>query len=64
MHKDLSGNHILWAYQALRRIQLFYAIPASDMSAGRINEKIIGDGMDGKYYISRIQSIMMCIIFH
>ncbi|XP_022182993.1 prolyl 4-hydroxylase subunit alpha-2-like isoform X2 [Myzus persicae] len=45
-HKDLSGDHVLWAHQALRRLQLFYAIPASDMAAGRINEKIIGDRMD------------------
>ncbi|XP_060880426.1 uncharacterized protein LOC132952225 isoform X1 [Metopolophium dirhodum] len=45
-HKDLSGDHILWAHRALRRLQLFYAIPASDMSAGRLNEKVIGDRMD------------------
>ncbi|XP_060880223.1 prolyl 4-hydroxylase subunit alpha-2-like [Metopolophium dirhodum] len=45
-HKYLSGDHILWAYRALRRLQIFYAIPASDMSAGRINEKVIGDRMD------------------
>jgi len=51
-HKDLSGGHILWAHQALRRLQIFYAIPASDMSAGRINEKVIGDRMDGNSYIS------------
>jgi len=43
----------LWAHRALRRLQLFYAIPASDMSAGRsgINENSIGDRMDGKLYI-------------
>ncbi|CAI6369320.1 unnamed protein product [Macrosiphum euphorbiae] len=45
-HKDLSGDHILWAHRALRRLQLFYAIPASDMSEGRMNEKVIGDRMD------------------
>ncbi|XP_001945742.2 prolyl 4-hydroxylase subunit alpha-2 isoform X2 [Acyrthosiphon pisum] len=46
-HKDLSGEHIiLLAHRALRRLQLFYAIPASDMSAGRFNEKVIGDRMD------------------
>ncbi|KAL4148257.1 hypothetical protein QTP88_002537 [Uroleucon formosanum] len=45
-HKGLSGDHILWAHQSLRRLQLFYAIPASDMSAGRIDGKIIGDRMD------------------
>ncbi|XP_060880222.1 prolyl 4-hydroxylase subunit alpha-2-like [Metopolophium dirhodum] len=45
-HKDLSGDHILWAHRALRRLQIFYAIFASDMSAGRSNEKLIGDRMD------------------
>ncbi|XP_026811721.1 prolyl 4-hydroxylase subunit alpha-2-like [Rhopalosiphum maidis] len=45
-HKDLSGNHILLVYQAMRRLQRFYAIPASDMSEGRFNNKIIGDKMD------------------
>lgn len=46
-HKYISSDHILWAHRSLRRIQLFYAIPASDMSAGGINEKCIGDGMNG-----------------
>ncbi|KAL4149649.1 hypothetical protein QTP88_003541 [Uroleucon formosanum] len=45
-HKYISSDHILWAHRSLRRIQLFYAIPASDMSAGGINEKCIGDGMN------------------
>ncbi|XP_025196695.1 prolyl 4-hydroxylase subunit alpha-2-like isoform X2 [Melanaphis sacchari] len=45
-HKDLSGNHVLLAHLALRRLQIFYAIPASDMSAGRFNDRIIGDRMD------------------
>jgi len=46
-YKDVSGDHILWAHRALRRLQLFYAISASDMSAGRFNGKVIGDQMDG-----------------
>ncbi|XP_060842511.1 prolyl 4-hydroxylase subunit alpha-2-like [Rhopalosiphum padi] len=45
-NKDLSGNHILLAHQAMRRLQIFYAIPTSDMSEGRFNNKIIGDKMD------------------
>ncbi|CAH1713708.1 unnamed protein product [Aphis gossypii] len=45
-HKDLSGNHILLAHRAIKRLQQFYVIPASDMSAGRFNDRIIGDRMD------------------
>lgn len=30
------------------RLQRFYAIPASDMSEGRLDDKIIGARMDGK----------------
>jgi len=60
--KDLSDDHIiLWAHRSLRRLQLFYAIPTSDMSEGRINEKVIGDRMDGNGYISRFQPIVFNI---
>lgn len=54
-HKDLNDDDILWAYQGIRRLQRFYAIPASDMSAGKMDDKIIGDRMDGKS-TSRSQS--------
>jgi len=37
------------AYRSLKRIQKVYAIPASEMVAGRYKDRIIGDPMDGKF---------------
>lgn len=46
-NKDLSGDHILYAYQAVRRLQMFYELRASDVAAGKYNDRVIGDPLDG-----------------
>jgi len=47
-HKAVSEFNMQSAYRSLRRIQKVYAIPASDMAAGRYKDRTIGDPMDGK----------------
>lgn len=51
-HKDLSEDNIILASQSLRRLQLFYMIPASEMAAGKFENKTIGDPMTCKLYLS------------
>ncbi|XP_025200855.1 prolyl 4-hydroxylase subunit alpha-3-like [Melanaphis sacchari] len=45
-HKAISELNIQSAYRSLRRIQKVYAIPASDMAAGKFKDRTIGDPMD------------------
>lgn len=47
VRNDLSEDQILNVYKAMRRLQRFYMIPASDMAAGRHNNRNVGDQMDG-----------------
>lgn len=54
MDEHLSDDHITLASLGLRRIQQFYGIPASDMAAGRYNDQIIGDEMNGKFKLFNI----------
>ncbi|VVC31298.1 Hypothetical protein CINCED_3A015630 [Cinara cedri] len=42
----ITDNYINLVYQGIRRVQKFYAIPASDMAAGRRDDQIIGDPMN------------------
>lgn len=53
-NKEISGDQILYAYKAMRRLQKFYMIRASDMAEGRRNDRIVGDPMDGTYVIFEI----------
>lgn len=46
-HKDLSEDQVLNAQGALRRLQKFYMITASDMARGSHNNRNVGDRMDG-----------------
>lgn len=47
--EHLSDNHVEQAYQGLRRLQMFYAIPASKMAAGisHHNDRVFGDPLNG-----------------
>jgi len=47
--KSISEFNMQSAYRSLKRIQKVYAIPASEMAAGRYKDRIIGDPMDGKF---------------
>eukprot|EP00102_Acyrthosiphon_pisum_P021511 XP_016658721.1 PREDICTED: prolyl 4-hydroxylase subunit alpha-2-like isoform X3 [Acyrthosiphon pisum] len=54
-HKAVSEFNMQSAYRSLRRIQKVYAIPASDMAAGRYKDRTIGDPMDACecYFMSK-----------
>lgn len=49
MGEHIDDDDITSASQGLRRVQQFYQIPASHMAAGRYNDRIIGDEINGKF---------------
>lgn len=51
-NRVVNENDITLASSGLRRLQMFYDIPAIDMAAGFYDERNIGDELDGELIIS------------
>lgn len=47
-HMDLSGDHAILAQRSIKKFQLFYEIPMSDMAEGKHNDQTIGDMLNGE----------------
>lgn len=47
-HKSVDDNDVRLASRGLRRIQIFYKIPVSDLAAGKYKDRVVGDQMSGR----------------